>query len=204
MIQVCSRCGTRWNVRDRQRQWCPRCHGALLAPSTDPPPSVWSAPGHDHRVVLPPSAAQRSAPRLPPGYRWIAVRPGTAPPPRRRHRPLGPTPRYTVIPRWGFIDPATMTAGARQPTVARGPSPWVLRATLITTIAVLGAAALMHLVRYVLLIINRTVLLHPLIAGSATWLGVLASVGAVVAVFACAMVLTEWLVARRAAAFEHH
>ncbi|WP_459952830.1 hypothetical protein, partial [Mycobacterium avium] len=25
MIQVCSQCGTRWNVRDRQREWCPRC-----------------------------------------------------------------------------------------------------------------------------------------------------------------------------------
>ena len=33
MIQVCSRCGTRWNVRDRQRVWCPRCNGTLLAPS---------------------------------------------------------------------------------------------------------------------------------------------------------------------------
>ncbi|WP_238602279.1 hypothetical protein, partial [Mycobacterium avium] len=27
MIQVCSQCGTRWNVRDRQREWCPRCRG---------------------------------------------------------------------------------------------------------------------------------------------------------------------------------
>ncbi|HRD14262.1 MAG TPA: hypothetical protein PLI79_20625, partial [Mycobacterium sp.] len=39
MIQVCSQCGTRWNVRDRQRAWCPRCHGALMAP--DP---RWNAP----------------------------------------------------------------------------------------------------------------------------------------------------------------
>ncbi|MGB9304116.1 MAG: hypothetical protein WCB92_10690, partial [Mycobacterium sp.] len=35
MIQVCSQCGTRWNVRDRQRQWCPRCRGALMAPLPD-------------------------------------------------------------------------------------------------------------------------------------------------------------------------
>ncbi|MGC2677525.1 MAG: hypothetical protein WA415_16275, partial [Mycobacterium sp.] len=34
MIQVCSQCGTRWNVRERQRVWCPRCNGTLLAPST--------------------------------------------------------------------------------------------------------------------------------------------------------------------------
>lgn len=84
-----------------------------------------------------------------------------------------------------------------------GPSSWVLRATLITTIAVLGAAALVHLVRYALLIVNRSTLLHPLIAGAATWLGVLASVAAIFAVIGSAMVLTEWLVARRAAAFEH-
>ncbi|MGB3284003.1 MAG: DUF4328 domain-containing protein, partial [Mycolicibacter algericus] len=34
MIQVCSRCDTRWNVRDRRRAWCPRCNGALWAPLT--------------------------------------------------------------------------------------------------------------------------------------------------------------------------
>jgi uncharacterized protein DUF4328 len=95
-----------------------------------------------------------------------------------------------------------MSAGVKEPTVVEGPSPWVLRATLITTLAVLGAAALIHLVRYALLIVNRTTLLHPLIAGSATWLGVLASVGAIFAVIASAVVLTRWLVARRAAAFE--
>ena len=36
VIQVCSQCGTRWNVRDRQRTWCPRCHGTLLAPADAP------------------------------------------------------------------------------------------------------------------------------------------------------------------------
>ena len=35
MIQVCSQCGTRWNVRDRQRVWCPRCRGTLLAPKPE-------------------------------------------------------------------------------------------------------------------------------------------------------------------------
>ncbi|MGA9679052.1 MAG: hypothetical protein WBR28_28605, partial [Mycobacterium sp.] len=38
MIQVCSQCGTRWNVRDRRREWCPRCRGALMAPLADAPP----------------------------------------------------------------------------------------------------------------------------------------------------------------------
>ena len=50
------------------------------------------------------SGAPPAGRALPPGYRWIAVRPGAAPPQRRRRRPLGPTPRYAVIPRWGLVD----------------------------------------------------------------------------------------------------
>src|SRR5271154_6961409 len=97
MIQVCSQCGTRWNVRDKQRSWCPRCNGTLLAPTaTEAPRPPGAAPGWG---PLP-----QTAHRLPLGYRWIAVRPGPPPPPRRRRRPLGPTPRYLAIPRWGLVD----------------------------------------------------------------------------------------------------
>ena len=84
MIQVCSQCGTRWNVRDKQRVWCPRCNGTLLAPTTTTPAATPTRAGTGW------SAGPRTAPRLPPGYRWIAVRPGPPPPPRRRRRPLGP------------------------------------------------------------------------------------------------------------------
>src|SRR5271166_4262914 len=201
MIQVCSRCGTRWNVRDRQRLWCPRCHGPLMPPTFGPAPapSPWSTPGSRSGAAAP----ARSVPRLPPGYRWIAVRPGPAPPPRRRRRPLGPTPHYAVMPRWGFVDPA-MTAGEAHAAPPRqGPSPWSVRATLITTVAVLGVAALLHLVRYVLLIVNRGMLLNPIVAGAATWLAVVASVAALFSIIGCAYVLTGWLIARRAAAFGH-
>jgi hypothetical protein len=58
-------------------------------------------------------------------------------------------------------------------------------------------------VRYALLIVNRTVLLNPLVAAAATWLGVLVSVVAMFTVVASAVVLTNWLIARRAAAFAH-
>jgi len=109
MIQACSACGTRWNVRDRRRVWCPRCHGTLLAPSAPAPGVEWSArptapPLGPGGLGSPPAGVGATAARLPTGYRWIAVRPGAAPPPRRRRRPLGPTPRYPVIPRWGLID----------------------------------------------------------------------------------------------------
>jgi len=199
VIQVCSRCATRWNVRDRQRQWCPRCHGALLPPDTS---HQWSGPPAIHQG--PPPFRPRSGPLLPAGYRWIAVRPGAGPPPRRPRRVLGPTPRYMVVPRWGLVDPATQLPVAPAAPPRQGPSPWAVRATLITTIVVLGLAALLHIARYVLLIINRAVLLNSVVAGLATWVAVAASVGAMFAVVGNAFVLTEWLIARRAAAFGHH
>jgi hypothetical protein len=199
MIQVCSACGTRWNVRDRRRVWCPRCHGTLLAPSAPMPGSEWSA--RPTASPLQPSAGH-TPPRLPHGYRWIAVRPGLAPPPRRGRRPLGPTPRYAVIPRWGLTEYFD-TAEQREVPPRLGPSIPAVRVTLIATMMVLGVAALVHLVRYALLIVNRTVLLNPWVAGAATWLGVAISVIAMFMVVASAVVLTNWLIARRAAAFSY-
>jgi hypothetical protein len=197
MIQVCSQCGTRWNVRDRQRSWCPRCNGALLAPSG-------YAAGTEWRPTASPlgPSADRTPPRLPSGYRWIAVRPGAAPPPHRRHRALGPTPRYATVPRWGLVE--TFETPDEQQSAARsGPTGAVLRAVVLATLAVLGVAALVHVVRYILMLINRAVLLPPLVAGAATWLGVLVSVAAVFMVVATAVVLSNWLIARRAAAYAH-
>lgn len=175
MIQVCSRCGTRWNVRDQQRSWCPRCQGQLLAPS--------ATPG-----------------RLPAGFRWIAVRPGPAPPPRRPHRPLGPTPRYQSIPRWGLIEyfPAYRPAPDQ---VRRTATDTAVRATLLAAAAVFAVAAAAHVLRYLLLLINRTTLLPPLVADGALLIGILTSLAALAAVIAAAAVATSWLIGRRAAAF---
>lgn len=200
MIQVCSQCGTRWNVRDRRRTWCPRCNGSLMAPSVPPPDAAnaqWSARPTGPAVAGVPGPR----PQLPPGYRWVAVRPGAPPHPRRPKRALGPTPRYMTIPRWGLVD--QIAPVDQQEAPRRGPSSGMVRGTLWLTMAVLGAAALIHLVRYVLLIINRSVLLHPWIAGIATWFGVVLSVVAAFMVVASLVVLTNWLIARRAAAYAY-
>lgn len=193
MIQVCSQCGTRWNVRDRQRAWCPRCNGALLPPSGSAQ-AQWGPQAH-------PPAQRRFGPLLPSGYRWVAVRPGAPPPPRRRPRELGPTPRYPSIPRWGLVEHFE-TEHEDQP-VRSGPSSAAVRTTLVVAIAALGAAAFVHLVRYVLLIVNRTVLLDPWLAGAATWGGIAVSVVATFMVVASALLLMNWLIARRSAAFGH-
>ena len=69
-----------------------------------------------------------------------------------------------------------------------------VRATLVITMALFGFAALVHVVRYGLLLINRSILLPPLVAGAATWVGVAASVLAVFAMIATAIVMTNWLI----------
>ncbi|MUL66286.1 hypothetical protein BOO86_17575 [Mycobacterium sp. CBMA 234] len=179
MIQVCSRCSTRWNVRDRQRQWCPRCRGPLLAPAT-------------------PAAAGQA--KSVPGYRWIAVRPGPAPKPRTPQQPLGPTPHYDYVPRWSLTEDFTEEAVEQEET-RRGPSTTMVQGLVAITMIALGAAALMHVVRYILLLINRTVLLNRWIALAGSWLGVVASVVALFTVLAVAIVLTNWLIARRSAVY---
>src|ERR1700723_4800446 len=134
MIQVCSQCGTRWNVRDKQRSWCPRCNGTLLGPSgtgASRPPGA--APGW--------GPGPPTAPRLPLGYRWIAVRPGPPPPPPRRRRPLGPTPRYLAIPRWGLVARVDQDGGPGREKRQAPPAERVRTAFFISAVA-LGAAAL--------------------------------------------------------------
>jgi hypothetical protein len=79
-----------------------------------------------------------------------------------------------------------------------------VRTTLFVSVLVVAIAALVFVVRYVLLIINRNTLLNSVVAGAADWLGTLASVAAIVALLVSLVMLILWLVARRAAAFEHY
>ncbi len=205
MIQVCSQCGTRWNVRERRRDWCPRCRGALMAPLPDMSVADprWNAPAGQAAAPAGPGW-QRSAPRLPPDFRWIAVRPGAAPPPRRGRRSLGPTPRYAVIPRWGLADRVDQSPAAADKPSQTGPSAPVVRTTLFLTVLVLCMAALGYVARYALLVFNRNTLLNSIVAIAADWIGVLASVGAIAAVITSGVMLIRWLIARRAAVFAHH
>jgi len=195
VIQVCSRCGTRWNVRDRQRVWCPRCQGSLLPPSAEQAPQ-WSTRPSD---VSKPGAAGPSQ-RLPAGYRWIAVRPGAPPPARRTPPPLGPTPRYAVIPRWGLQDrfepPAPATSAEPPRTATR-----MVQTTVLVTLLALAFAVVIHIANYALLLYNRSRLLNPIVAGAATWAGVAASVLVFFALIATTVVLTNWLVVRRALSY---
>lgn len=216
MIQVCSQCGTRWNVRDQRRAWCPRCNGALWAPLTDAqvaelqraqPP----APPAGMAGMAPPAppgpaqpaagSAQPSPPGIGAGYRWIAVRPGPPPRPHRQRRPLGPTPRYAVMPRWTLMQPVNPAALRAGPAQRPGPAIESVEKALTVAMAALGGAALAYLIVYLLLVVNRTVLLNPVLAGAVVWLSRLAALAGVGALVWCAVRLVRWLIARRAAAF---
>lgn len=78
------------------------------------------------------------------------------------------------------------------------------RLMLVAAMVVLGVAAFAHLVRYVLLLINRSILLHPLIAIGGVLIGLLASLLAIAIVVLAVVALVRWLIARRAARYAEH
>ena len=108
------------------------------------------------------------------------MRPGAAPPPRRGRRSLGPTPRYAVIPRWGLADRVDQARAAAETPAQTGPSAAAVRTSIFVSVLVLSIVALVYVVRYVLLIINRNTLLNSVVAIAVDWLGILASVAAIV------------------------
>jgi hypothetical protein len=76
--------------------------------------------------------------------------------------------------------------------------------TLLTAIVLFALAVVVHIANYALLLHNRSTLLNPIVAGVATWAEVAASVLACVALVASFVVLTRWLISRRAGAYARH
>jgi hypothetical protein len=109
-----------------------------------------------------------------------------------------------VIPRWGLSDRVEQAPAPAQAPVAKGPSAPTVRTTLFIGVLAFGVVALVYVLRYVLLIVNRSTLLPTAVAFTADWLGILASVTAIGVLILCLVVLTQWLIARRAAAFAQY
>ncbi len=118
--------------------WCPRCRGVLLSPAPIDAP-----------------AERRN-------YRWVARKPDHRV--RRGQQPARPaapsrTPRYAQMPRWGLVDPPPRAAGsARRPL---GKLTAAVSTVLVATACVFALAAVAELVRYGVLLRNRTRLIHP-------------------------------------------
>ncbi|MCM6776900.1 DUF4328 domain-containing protein [Nocardia sp. CDC159] len=179
VVQPCVRCGARWAVRGTPMHWCPRCHGVLLSPApVDAPP-------------------QRR------NYRWVARVPGRRPRDGRAPRPPvrrdPTTPRYTEIPRWGLRDAPPRPALAPVNRLA-GLTDRVA-GLLLTTAVLFGVAAGAELGRYLILLHNRTRLIHPallLVSDASVFLT--AGLAAVFALLS-AVAAVGWLARARGAAY---
>lgn len=114
---------------------------------------------------------------------------------------MGPTPRYQFIPRWGLVDRITLPGADAEQAAPKAASAVAAQATLVVSAAVFALAAIAHILRYGLLLVNRTRLLPPLVANGTLLMGVLVSLAAMVAVAATAAVMTSWLIGRRAEAY---
>ncbi|ALG83349.1 DUF4328 domain-containing protein [Gordonia phthalatica] len=196
MLDVCPAC--RIQAPHRQgREICPRCGGPLTVvddygravPRQRPVPSA----------VARPAPSRRPSVNRPP-LRWTADRPAEARPEPRAPQPAAPTgtPRYFAVPRWGLVD--APLSGASDDRAAVEPSA-PLRRTLSLVTYMLGAAAVAHLIRYVIAVVNRTTPIPAwldLLSGAAVLVfGTFAVAGMLLALVA----FVHWLLAVRTAAY---
>ncbi len=134
--------------------------------------------------------------------RWVARRPPESFPQRRQQVYRGPRliPRYTYLPRWGLrddpIDEHRLDAPAERASET-------LRSALVMCAGALAASAVVHLLRYILLVINRgTPLPSWLIVASAA-LVILGGLVALISVIGALVAAVRWLIAVREHAYRH-
>lgn len=221
-LDVCPNCRIQAEHR-AGRTSCPRCGGPLTevdaqtrrpvsrrtAPSQSAPPHSAESPSAES-----PSAPHRPAPARPvrpapvssatntvrrilpnrPALRWWAHRPPeTIPPPPAPARPPQPRPQYREIPRWGLIDvPPAVSADED----ARGRLRWRdLGQSLRLLGGILAGAAVAQLLRYIVLVVNRSrpipAWLDLLTVIAVLVFGVLAALGAIIALAGFARWLRE-------------
>ncbi|GAA5047012.1 DUF4328 domain-containing protein [Nocardia callitridis] len=160
--------------------WCPRCRGVLLSPASIDAP-----------------AERRN-------YRWVARRPDQrvrhAVPPAPQDKPAA-TPRYHATPRWGLQDPPPQ----QQPAPRRPLDRFVgwLGTLLVWTAAMFGVAAVAELLRYGVLLRNRTRLIHPAVLFFSDALVFVAGVLALVLALLTAVAAVGWLIETRRVAYAH-
>jgi len=103
------------------------------------------------------------------------------------------------VPRWGLVD--SIAPPHTESRSTGKVSEQAVQATLLASAAVFALAAAAHVLRYILLLINRDTLLPPLVADGALLMGVVVSLAAIAAMIASMAVTTAWLIGRRGRAF---
>ncbi|WP_054811602.1 DUF4328 domain-containing protein [Nocardia arizonensis] len=177
VVQPCARCGARWGVQGAPMHWCPRCRGVLLSPGPiDGPPE------------------RRN-------YRWVARRPDHRNRPAHSASVASPTrtPAYDHMPTWGLADRPPAPAAPRPRRFAGFGAR--VHTLLILTATMFGLAGLSELLRYGILLRNRTRLIDPWLLRLSDALVTASSTLAMAAGFAAAIAAVVWLIDTRAAAY---
>ncbi len=182
VVQPCARCGARWAVHGAPMHWCPRCRGVLLSPApVDAPPE------------------RRN-------YRWVARPPGRGPRAERPRPGAGTdpaTPRYTDVPRWGLRDVPHPEAAVERTRTQRALH-WAterVAGLLLATTILFALSAVAESGRYLILLRNRTRLIHPLVLFFSDLTVYATSLAALVCALATAVGLLGWLVRARRDAY---
>ncbi|MBD1320336.1 DUF4328 domain-containing protein [Gordonia hankookensis] len=220
MIDLCPRCRIQAPHRPG-RERCPRCGGPLRVVDSD----LIGDPGGAVETRRGPSASPRETPVRPTAssatgqpssgprssrlyrarhVRWVARRPPEAIPARRLAVPPGPRPipRYVYVPRWGLRDvPVEPGADHRNPLEA-------LTAALLHALRLLagalGLAAIVHLLRYVLLVVNRSVPVAGWTDRASAFLVIFAGLVAFGVFVYATVVFTRWIITLRDDAYRRH
>lgn len=189
MIDVCPRCRIQAPHRDG-RQTCPRCGGPL------------------QQIDAGPEAASRREPRSTRVYRsrhvrWVARRPPEAIPVWRPTAATGPRPipRYPYLPQWGLHDEPLPPVDPQTPL---GHSAATFLRALRSLSFVLWATAAAHLLRYVLLAVNRATPVPGFLAAVTAFLVLLTGLLALIGFVYVTVLLVLWLRRLRADAYRRH
>ncbi|MGV9709755.1 DUF4328 domain-containing protein [Gordonia sp. NPDC003424] len=133
----------------------------------------------------------------------MARRPPEAIPPRRAARPSGPRliPRYVYVPHWGLRDVPLSEVAESSPSEHLAAA--LLRALQVLAVT-LGISAGAHLLRYLLLVVNRST---PVPAWTDMLTTLLVLFGGIVSLFAFAyatVVFVRWIIELRSDAYRRH
>ncbi|MFE0749769.1 DUF4328 domain-containing protein [Gordonia sp. NPDC058843] len=155
-----------------------------------------------HRPQVPPRSGSHPAPAgrvyRSRNVRWVARRPPEAIPARR-----GPSgrrgprliPRYVYLPTWGLHDEPAEADTAHQ-KLEGSRARFAL--TLVLAGVALGASALVHLVRYILLVVNRDRPLPEGLIVASDWLTVFVGVVAFLGFVLATLAFMRWVLELRA------
>jgi hypothetical protein len=143
----------------------------------------------------------RIEPREGRNFRWVARRPGaTSLPAAPRGVADDRTPTYRETPRWGLTDPRQADAPTLQTRTERLAE--VAPTLLGSTAALFVLAAVAELLRYAVLLYNRTALVSPTLLAVSDALVFTMGVMAPMVAFAAASASVAWLLGARRAAWE--